>query len=110
PALLALASPAWAGERSYMLTHFDRVRVDGPYEVTVVTGKPTGGHAEGDTRALDRVVLRVDGGTLVVSAGNDNWEGWDEKGGRTRITVTVPELRAALINGGGRLTVDHMTG
>lgn len=30
PALIALAAPAQAADRSYVVTNFDRVRVDGP--------------------------------------------------------------------------------
>ncbi len=46
------------------------------YDVHVVTGGATGAHATGDARALERLTLRNDGGTLVVTVGNANWDGW----------------------------------
>ena len=37
-ALLAIAAPASAATRSFGITDFTKVRVDGPYRVTVSTG------------------------------------------------------------------------
>ena len=39
--LLLAAAPASAEERTYMIAGFDRVRVDGPFSVTVVAGDVT---------------------------------------------------------------------
>ncbi|MBM3929048.1 MAG: DUF2807 domain-containing protein, partial [Sphingomonadales bacterium] len=48
--LLASAGPAHADERRYMLTDFDAVRIEGPYEVRVNTGGTPGAVATGSGR------------------------------------------------------------
>ena len=108
--LLALLGQA-SSERSFMLTNFERIRVEGPFDVTVTTGGATGARASGDRRALDRMNLRVDGSTLVISAGTSNSDGWQGSAqSPTVVRVTVPRLRGALVNGGGRLNVAAMAG
>ena len=110
-ALLALAVPAaaQARDRTVMLTSFDRVRVEGPFDVTLATGKGAGGVVSGDARAIDGVNVRVEGRTLIVSAGANGWGGYpgDAKGQIT-IRVTTPMLRAAAVAGGGRLRIDRI--
>ncbi len=52
--LLLIATSAAAPqlrERSFMLTDFDRVRLDGPFRVEIVTGLPSGVVVTGDGRA-----------------------------------------------------------
>ena len=108
PMLFAAAAPA--DERDFMVTGFDRLRVDGPFEVEVVPGSP-GAVATGDARALDRVALRVEGSTLIVNAGT---RGWDlragEGAGGVQVRVTVPSLRGVQMNGGARVRVAEMEG
>ena len=50
-ALAALASPAAAETRSYTITSFDRVRIDGPYAVTVRTNSGSFARATGSAAA-----------------------------------------------------------
>ena len=69
--LLALALPAAPGiahaaDRSFMVGSFTRVRVDGPFAVTIATGKSPGAKATGSNDALDALTVRVDGDTAVV--------------------------------------------
>ncbi len=109
--LLALAAPAAADDRAYMLTGFDAVRVEGPYEVTITTGTAPRAVATGAARSFDSVDVRVENRTLIVRAGLEAWGGYP--GTRTaapRIAVTVPTVRSASVTGGARLTIDRMTG
>ena len=109
--LLALAAPAHADERRFMLSGFDRIRVDGPFEVTVVAGATSGAVAAGVGRALDTVNVRVQGTTLVVSPSVNAWGGYPGAARSTpRVTVTVAALRSAAVVGGGRVTVARMRG
>ncbi len=109
--LLALGAPAIAQARDkmVMLTGFDRVRVEGPFDVTLSTGKGSSGVVSGDTRAIDAVNVRVEGRTLIVSAGANGWGGYpgDAKG-QVRVRVTTPMLRAASVAGGGQLRIDRI--
>jgi hypothetical protein len=95
--LLTLAAAAPADERSFLVTGFDRLRVEGPIEVEVATGSPAA-TATGERRALDALLVRVDAGTMVVRPGNDG-------SGVPRVRVTVPALRGVFVNGSGRVRI-----
>ncbi len=106
---LALPATAEARDRTVMLTSFDRVRVEGPFDVTLTTGKGAGGIISGDGPAVDGVNLRVEGRTLIVSAGTDGWGGFPgNPRGAVTISVTTPSLRTASVAGGGQLRIDRM--
>lgn len=105
----ALAAPAHAAERRYTVTDFDRIRVEGPFVVTMVTGKPPSALATGAGRALDRVSVDVEGRTLRIRTDRSAWGGYpDEQPGPVEIAVTGHELRAASVEGSGRLAIDDV--
>ncbi len=108
-ALFAAGSAPAPEERRVLLTGFDRIRVDGPFMVQVVAGPPAA-TVSGDHRAIDRVSIRNQGGILVVGVSTATWEGWSDKERAAAITVTVPRLRAANINGGGKLDIASIAG
>lgn len=109
--LIACAVPAHADERRYMLTDFDTIRVEGPYEVVVTTGGTPGAVATGSGRSFDTVALNVQSRTLVVSAGLEAWGGYPgAKNAAPRIVVSVPAIRSASVQGGARLTIDKAVG
>lgn len=109
--LVALAAPAHADERRFMLTGFERIRLEGPFEVEVTTGGSTGAVATGDARSLDRVSVRVDGRTLVVASSVNAWGGYPGAvRSLPRVTVSASELSSAVVTGGGRLSIDRMRG
>src|SRR4051812_36014872 len=106
-ALLALTAPAHAADRSYVVTNFDRVRVDGPYSVQVEVG--TGGaaaSASGDDQALDGLDISVNGSTLTVRKGS---QGWGERGKASGpppvITLRTPAVRGVVVVGGAKLAL-----
>lgn len=108
-ALLAAGSAPAPEERRILLTGFDRIRVDGPFEVRVIPGPPSA-TVTGDRRAVERISLRNQGNVLVVGVSTQSWEGWRGKEGAASVTVTVPRLRAANINGGGKLHIATIAG
>ena len=102
-----LAAPADAAERSVVVTSFDRIRVDGPFDVRLTTRATPGATIAGDARALDLVSVRVDGGMLIVRADRG---GWGERGNAVSasapvIRVQTRDLKSASVIGGGQLTV-----
>jgi hypothetical protein len=110
-ALLLIASPAAADEKTFMISGFDRVRVEGPFTVRVTTGTSPKARTVGDARALDGVTVRVSGRTLVVTASVNAWGGYP--GGKREtptVEITAASLRSASVVGGGSLTIDRMTG
>lgn len=115
-ALLALASlPAAAAtpaaERSFSITGFDRIRIDGPYKVTLKTGVAPFGRATGTPASLDGVSVKVEGRTLVIREGTGSWGGFPGEGrGPVTIDVGTHDLNAIYINGAGALDVDRIKG
>lgn len=102
--LLTLAAAAPVEERGYMITSFDRLRVEGPYEVEVVTGSPHAA-ASGSRAALDLLAIRVDAGTLVINSGV---AGTRRPDGMVRVRVGARGLRAVAVTGGAKVTVDAL--
>lgn len=109
--LVMMPTPAHADERRYMLSGFDGIRVDGPFDVTVVAGASPNAVASGEMRALDGVSVRIQGRTLVISPSPNAWGGYPGAArARPRVTVTAATLRSAAMVGGGRMTIDRMRG
>lgn len=109
--LLAPALPAVAAERSYSVTDFDRIRIDGPYKVTLATGRSPGARAGGSQSAIDAVTVEVQGRTLIVKRNSQIWGGYPgQSSGPVEVRLTGFALRAAAINGVGSLSVDKLKG
>ncbi len=107
-ALAMLAVPAGAADRTYVLTNFDRVRVDGPFEVRLTVGgvMTARGSAQGDDRMLGTIDISVQGTTLTVRRNNNGWgEQGRPEGPAPVIDLAVPVLRSAMVVGGGRLSI-----
>src|SRR5688500_1669852 len=111
-ALLAAASPAAAAERRFMVTDFDRVQVEGPFEVALTTGRPSSATASGTPQALDRVSVDVQGRTLRIRPNRSAWGGYPGKvaGGPIRIAASTRELVAGAVAGPGSLAIDRAKG
>ena len=110
-ALFAFASPALAVDRSYPVTDFDRVQIDGPYQVMLSTGGPSSAKASGDREAIERVDVDVQGSTLRIRANPSAWGGYPgAKTGSVTFTLTTRSLRAATVNGAGMLSVNKTRG
>lgn len=115
-ALLALASlPAAAAipttQRVYSVSGFDRIRVDGPYQVQLKTNVAPFARAKGTAASLDGIAIKVEGRTLIVRAGSGGWGGYPGEGrGPVTIEVGTHELAAAWLNGAGSLLIDRIRG
>ena len=108
--LFLLAASAAPQEKIFLVTGFERVRVDGPFIVEIVRG-PNHARAEGDPKLLDRLDIHVDGTTLVVGAGAEGWNlARGEPTGSPKITLTTPALCGVLVNGGGQVRAADMRG
>lgn len=110
-ALIAIAAPAAAADRTYSVTDFDRVSVEGPYVVHLVTGRPSAARASGSTAALDRVVIDVNGETLRIRRNRDYWGGNDgAQEGVLTVELATRNLRSARLIGPGTLQIDRAEG
>ena len=111
-AFVLLAAPAGAAERNYSVTSFNRIRVDGPYQVVLKTNGAPFARAKGAQASLDGVSIKVEGRTLIVRA--DTGGGWGGYPGEGRGPVTIElgthEVTTAWINGAGALSIDKVKG
>ena len=108
---LAAAGPATAAERSFTITSFDRIRVDGPHKVRLTTGVAPFARATGDSAGLDRLSLSVEGRTLVVRNNPSAWGGYPGRTvGPVELAVGTHDLSAAWLNGSGSLVIDKVKG
>lgn len=115
PVLIVLAAlltdPASAAERRYSVTEFDRVQVDGPFQVTLRTGMPGSAVATGTNAEIDRVSIDVQGRTLRVRPNSSAWGGYPgERVGTPRIALTTHDVRALLVRGPASLDADRVKG
>ena len=107
----AAASPLAAAQRNYSVTDFSRVRVEGPFAVTLTTNVAPYARANGSQRALDRVWLKVEGRTLVIRVDRSAWGGAaNEDAGPVTIAVGTHDLDQAALNGPGSLAIDRVRG
>jgi len=106
------AAPAAADDRRIMVTDFDRVQVEGPYQVTLAVGRPSSATASGSRAGLDRVTVEVQGRTLRIRPNRSAWGGYpgERGGGVVRIQATTQELRFASVIGPGSLSIDRARG
>lgn len=108
--LLALASPAQAAMRGYIVTSFDTIRIEAPVRVVLQTGSGTSAMGEGDRAALDRVNLSVSGQVLTIRLA-DTAAGWDSGlESVPTIHLSTGQLRRAILMGGGVLTISELEG
>lgn len=107
----AAAVPAVAADRNYSVTSFDRIRVEGPYAVSLAVGVPPFARASGSQRGIDAVSLRVEGRTLIIRADRSAWGG-DTRlpAGPVTIRVGTPTLGTASLSGPGSLAIDRVRG
>lgn len=110
-ASLTLATPAGAATRTFGITSFTKVRIEGPFKVTLTTGVPPFAKATGSTTALDRVALDVRGDTLVVQTNPSAWGGYPgEEAGSVEISVGTHDLTNAALTGAGSLAINRIKG
>jgi hypothetical protein len=107
-----LASPpAGAATRNFGITGFTKIRVDGPFRVTLATGVAPFARATGSPQALDRLAIDVRGDTLVVHSSGDTWGGYPGADpGPVEVIVGTHDLSQAWLNGAGLLAIDRVKG
>lgn len=107
-AAVALAAPAGAANRNFGITDFTKIRVSGPYKVSLATDVPPFARASGSSAGLDRVLVEVRGDTLVVQS-NPSWGGYPgEDPGPVEVTVGTHDLTNASLIGSGSLGIDRV--
>ena len=110
-AAASLPAAAPASQRNYSVTSFDRIRIDGPYQVQLRTNVSPFARATGSAASLDGVSIAVEGRTLIVRADSGSWGGYaGEERGPVTIELGTHDLGTAWINGSGALQIDRVRG
>jgi hypothetical protein len=106
---IALAAPAGAATRNFGITSFTKIRVDGPFKVSLATGVAPFAKASGSSAPLDRVAIDIRGDTLVIHPSSASWGGYPgESSGPIEISVGTHDLGSAWLNGAGSLQIDRV--
>ena len=106
----ALAAPAAAATRSFGITSFTRVRIEGPFKVTLATGVAPFASARGSSAALDRIDMEMRGDTLIVRSAS-SWGGNSSGNSEpVEISLGTHELSNAWLTGAGTLAIDRVRG
>ena len=110
-AALTIATPVDAASRNFGISSFTKVRVDGPFKVTLTTGVAPFAKASGSTAALDRIAVDVRGDTLVVHTNTSSWGGYPGSDtGLVEVTIGTHDLSNAWVNGAGSLAINKVKG
>jgi len=111
--LLLIPAAASAEERRVGIGSFDKVRINGAFEVTITTGASAGATVIADRAAIADIDLHSEGSTLTVRRNTTGrWSEQVQIAGATpvRIVLTTPSLSAVSVIGGSRVAVSRLTG
>ncbi len=109
--LPALAAPAGAATRNFGVESFTKIRVEGPYKVSVTTGVAPFAKASGSATGLDRVEIDVHGDTLVIATNPSAWGGYPgENPGPVEVSVGTHDLNSAALTGAGSMIINRVEG
>jgi hypothetical protein len=103
-----VAIPANAASRNFGITGFTKIRVSGPYKITLATGVAPFARASGSAAALDRVAVEVRDDTLIVQS-NPSWGGYPGSDpGPVEVALGTHDLNQVSLIGAGSLTIDRV--
>ncbi|MDT9599669.1 head GIN domain-containing protein [Sphingosinicella rhizophila] len=112
-AIVALipVAPAVGAERTFSVADFDRIQIDGSYEVVLATGRPSSAKAIGSKEGLDRVSIDVQSGTLRIRPNRAVLDGTPGRAaGPVRIEISTRNVQSAAVRGSGKLNIDGARG
>lgn len=103
---------AETARRTFNVGAFDSIALAGSHDVKVAVGAATSVRAEGDSESLDRLDIRIEGGTLKIGTRKGADWGGEFLSNRKPVTVyvTTPSLAAAAVAGSGDLVIDKVEG
>ena len=97
------------GGRNFTVRGFERIRIDGPVAVKLVTGVAPYARAVGDSSAIHNIEVRNNGATLVVSWRQSDRRGYrGDSAGPVTVEIGTRTLEQAWVNGSGNLDIDKI--
>ena len=109
--LLAAASPTAAETRSFGINTFEKIRIDGPFKVTLTTGVAPYAKAVGSAQAVDRVAVDVRDNMIVVHTNVSSWSSDpNPNAGPVEVLIGTHDLSSAWLSGAGSLSINKVKG
>lgn len=112
-AILAFASTAQAAStttRNFGIRSFEKIRVEGPYRVTLKTGVAPFARARGPQAALDRIDFEMRGDMLLVRSGPFAKNPAAAALAPVEVELGTHDLSSAALTGAGSLAIDKVKG
>ncbi len=106
-AAVAAASPAFAAEKRFDVSGFDKVAVGGSDNVIIRQGNGFSVVATGDQDDLDKLDIKVQRGTLGIGRKSSFWSMMADE---VQIIVTMPALRGVSVGGSADVQADRGVG
>lgn len=109
-ALFCASSAQAAGTttRNFGIRSFEKIRVEGPYRVTLKTGVAPFARAKGSHAALDRIDFEMRGNVLLVRAGPFSKQPGAAALAPVEVELGTHNLRSAALTGSGSLSIDKV--
>jgi hypothetical protein len=99
------------GSRDFPVGSFEKISLAGSSNVIVTVGGAPSVRAEGDSAMLEKLEIKVEGGTLRIGYKKGNWGfGWRKDHGPVTVHVSVPSLTGAEVAGSGDMKIDKVAG
>lgn len=112
-ALFAFGSTVAAAStttRNFGVRSFEKIRVEGPYRVSLKTGVAPFARAKGPNSALDRIDLEMRGKMLIVRAGPFSKNPGAAALAPIEVELGTHDLTSAAVLGSGTLSIDKVKG
>jgi hypothetical protein len=95
--------------RNFGVRSFEKIRVEGPYRVSLKTGVAPYARASGSASALDRIDLEMRGNVLIVRAATSAQSSLNNQAlGSVDIELGTHDLNSAALSGSGSLAIDKV--
>ncbi len=99
------------GSRDFPIGAFDKISLTGSSNVIVTVGGAPSVRAEGDSKLLEKLEIRVENGVLRIGYKKGNWSfGWRKDHGPVNVHVSAPSLTGAEVAGSGDMKIDKVEG
>ena len=111
-AIVTAAPAGAAATRNLGITSFEKLRVEGPFRITLKTGIPPFARAVGSQSSLDRVSIEMRGTTLIIRNAQASTRNGDlgKDTGTVDIYLGTHELNSAWLTGSGTMAIDRVKG
>jgi len=101
-----VAGTAKAADRTFPVSGFTKLKLNGSPDVEVRTGSAASVRATGSSADLERLEIGVRSDELVIGMKSGTFTGWSRDG--IKVFVTVPILNAASVSGSGDMSIDRI--